>query len=203
MTARRPRVALVDHYDSFTHNLVHALARAGADCTVLLHDRATVAEVLAYDGVVLSAGPCSPRETAVTLPVIRALAAQPGPPLLGVCLGHQCIAEALGGKVGRSRSPLHGRVAMVTHDGRGVFEGLPNPSPFARYNSLTVTKLGPDLEATASDEQGELMALRHPRLAMEGVQFHPESHLSRDGAPLLARWVARVSHALGLQARGE
>jgi len=203
MTARRPRVALVDHYDSFTHNLVHALSRAGADCTVLSHDRATVAELLAYDGIVLSAGPCTPRETAVTRPVIRALAERSGPPLLGVCLGHQCIADVLGGEVGRSRSPLHGRVATVTHDGRGVFEGLPNPSPFARYNSLTVTKLGPALVATARDEHGELMALRHPRLAMEGVQFHPESHLSRDGERLLARWVAGVSHHRGLQARGE
>lgn len=199
-SSSRPRVVVVDHHDSFTYNLVHALSRAGADCCVVLHDRTTVEAVLAHDGIVLSAGPCTPRETVVTIPVIRALRERLGPPLLGICLGHQCIAEAFGGEVARSRQPRHGRVAEVTHDGRGLFEGLPSPTAFARYNSLAVTRLGRELEPCAEDETGELMGLRHRSLPIEGVQFHPESHLSRDGELLFARWVERVRRARGLHA---
>jgi anthranilate synthase/aminodeoxychorismate synthase-like glutamine amidotransferase len=197
----RPSVVVVDHYDSFTFNLVHALEAAGADCEVVLHDEAPLDRLLGFDGVVLSAGPCSPRETVVSVPFVRVALAGKAPPLLGVCLGHQCIAYALGAPVARAKRALHGRVTQVTHDGRGLFEGCPNPTPMARYNSLAVAALPDELEACAWDEDGEWMAVRHRTRSIEAVQFHPESHLSADGAILFANWVARVTRERGLRAR--
>ena len=187
------RVVIVDHYDSFTYNLVHALELAGASCRVVAHDRALLDELLSADGVVLSAGPCSPRETVVSVPLVRALAEMDGPALLGVCLGHQCIAHALGGRVGASARPLHGKTALVRHDGRGLFANLTSPLELARYNSLAVHDLPAELEACAWDERGEIMALRHRRRRIDGIQFHPESHLSGAGPQLLKRWLGRVS----------
>jgi anthranilate synthase/aminodeoxychorismate synthase-like glutamine amidotransferase len=184
-----PRVVIVDHYDSFTFNLAHALETCGACCTVVAHDAITVEELLAADGVVLSAGPCSPTETRVSVPLVRKLASGGGPALLGVCLGFQCIVHAFGGPVLRSRAPTHGKTTAVRHDSRGCFAGLPNPMRFARYNSLAVREpLPAELEACAWCEHGEVMAVRHRARRIEGVQFHPESHLSVGGDRLLLRW---------------
>jgi anthranilate synthase component 2 len=188
-----PRVVIVDHYDSFSYNLLHALARGGAACEVVAHDRVTVDQLVRADGLVLSAGPCSPRETGVSLPLVRALAANEGPPLLGICLGHQCIAAALGGSVATSRAAMHGKTALVHHDGRRLFAKLPSPMAFARYNSLTVTEPLPgELEACAWDERGEIMALRHRHRPIDGVQFHPESHLSF-AEELFASWLETLT----------
>jgi len=193
----------VDHYDSFTHNLRHALEAAGAACHVLSHDAASVAELLAADGVVLSAGPCSPRETIVTMPFLEAVLRDGGPPVLGVCLGHQCIAQALGAKIVRARRAVHGRVVPVSHDARGLFAGLPSPTPFARYNSLAVEALAGEVEASAWDDDGQLMGLRHRTRALEGVQFHPESHLSVGGAVLFRNWVQSLLPTVGLRTPSE
>ncbi len=191
-------VIVVDNYDSFTHNLVHALAAAGASSMVLRHDAVDVAALLAArpDGIVISAGPCTPAEAGISVPLVRALLekADPGPPLLGVCLGHQCLAAALGATVRRAAEPMHGRTSLVSHDGRGLFAGIASPFAVARYNSLVVDAIpdGP-LAVCARDEAGDVMALRHVTRPLDGVQFHPESHLGDGGAKLLRNWVARLT----------
>jgi anthranilate synthase/aminodeoxychorismate synthase-like glutamine amidotransferase len=187
------RVAVVDNYDSFTFNIVQVLEGAGARCDVRRHDEVTPAEVLGArpDGVLLSAGPCTPDEAGICLALVREVLARSSPPLLGVCLGHQCIAQALGGRVRCARRPLHGMLSRVRHDGRGVFGGLEQPLPVARYNSLVVdvATLGDEVVATAWDEDGELMGLRHTHLPLEGVQFHPESHLAPGAVGVLHNWL--------------
>jgi anthranilate synthase component 2 len=194
MPACSPRVLVVDNYDSFTFNLVHALELAGARCEVEKNDTLSVRRLLARrpDAFAVSAGPCSPDRAGVTLDLVRALLERGDVPLFGVCLGHQAIARALGGEVRRARRAVHGKTVAVRHDGRGLFTGLPQPLEVARYNSLTVdpATLAPELEACAWDDDGELMALRHRHLPVAGVQFHPESALSRGCEPLFAGWVA-------------
>lgn len=196
----RPRVAVVDHADSFTYNLVHALDAVGATCRVVRHDVATIAELLAEDGVLLSAGPCSPRETGVTVEFLKTVIERGGPPVLGVCLGHQCIAYAVGAPIERASRPLHGKVARVRHDGDGLFAGCPNPMVFARYNSLSVGALPSELVPCAWDEDGQLMALRHRTRRIDGVQFHPESHLSVGGELLFRNWVRGLGRGASLRA---
>jgi para-aminobenzoate synthetase component 2 len=185
------RVLIIDNYDSFTDNTAQLLALLGAECNIARNDQTSVNEVanLAPRGILLSAGPGTPDDAGITLELIRQFSGEI--PLFGVCLGHQAIAQAFGGRVVRGGRLLHGKVCAVEHDGSGVFEALPNPLHMARYNSLLVEEASlPDtLHVNARSETGEVMALSHRTLRVQGVQFHPESVLSEDGGQLLANWL--------------
>jgi anthranilate synthase/aminodeoxychorismate synthase-like glutamine amidotransferase len=191
-SARSPRVLVVDNYDSFTFNLVQCLSALGADCTVVENDRTSVAEVRAagLDGLLISPGPGAPEGAGISLELIRAFTGSL--PILGVCLGHQAIARAFGGRVSRAAAPVHGKVSPVTHDGRGVFRGLPSPFEATRYHSLVVERdsLPGELEVSAQTSSGEIMGLRHRALPLEGVQFHPESILTQHGPQLVQNWLS-------------
>jgi anthranilate synthase/aminodeoxychorismate synthase-like glutamine amidotransferase len=181
---------MVDNYDSFTYNLVQYLGELGADLEVVRNDAATVDALLEgrFDRVVVSPGPCTPNEAGISVEVMRRFP-EAGVPSLGVCLGHQSLAQAYGGRVVR-HLPVHGKTTAVAHDGRGLFAGLPNPLEAARYHSLVVDPELPDaLEATAHGG-GVVMAMRHRSLPATGVQFHPESVLTPDGKRLLANFLA-------------
>jgi anthranilate synthase component 2 len=189
------RILMIDNYDSFTYNLVQALEVLGAEVEVVRNDAEPVAALAVRrpEGVVVSPGPGTPERAGVSLATVRAFA-EAGVPLLGVCLGHQAIAAAFGGRIERAPVPRHGRTAAVHHDGRGVFEGLPQPLEGMLYHSLVVA---PDavpepLEVSARGPAGEVMGLRHRTLPLEGVQFHPESVGTPDGGALLANFVARA-----------
>ncbi|WP_434620498.1 anthranilate synthase component II [Tabrizicola sp. M-4] len=192
---------LIDNYDSFTYNLVHYLGELGADVVVRRNDALDVQAVLAMrpECIVLSPGPCDPAQAGICLPLTVA-AAEARVPLLGVCLGHQTIGEAFGGKVVRCHEIVHGKMGTMHHAGKGVFRGLPNPFLATRYHSLVVERESlPDcLEVTAWLEDGTIMGLRHKERLIEGVQFHPESIASEHGHQLLrnfleeARAAARV-----------
>src|SRR5688572_24124907 len=175
-----PRVLVVDNYDSFTYNLVQCLRALGAECDVRLNDELQVGELAGAlpDGVLISPGPGTPEQAGVSLDVIRAVAGKR--PILGVCLGHQALAQAFGARVERAERPMHGKTSAVLHDGRGVSAGLPTPLRATRYHSLVVApeSLPTVLEVTARTPEGELMGLRHRELPLEGVQFHPESILT-------------------------
>jgi anthranilate synthase/aminodeoxychorismate synthase-like glutamine amidotransferase len=172
------KVLMLDNYDSFTYNLVHLLEELGAEVVVRRNDAVTVeeAEALAPDRLVVSPGPGRPVDAGVSVELIRALG--PRVPTLGVCLGHQAIVEAFGGEVGAARALLHGKASTVVHDGRGVFAGLPERFEAGRYHSLAATTVPGELEVSAHTEDGEVMGVRHRELAVEGVQFHPESVLT-------------------------
>ena len=189
-----PRLLLVDNYDSFTFNLVQYLGELGAAVEVHRNDQIDVDGIRARhpDGVVLSPGPCTPDQAGVTLPAIRALGGEL--PILGVCLGHQAIGQAYGGRVVRNARIVHGKASPVRHRGRGLFAGLPSPFAAGRYHSLVVERatLPRELVITAWTEEGEIMGLRHRRFPVEGVQFHPESILTDGGKRLLANWLARL-----------
>ena len=189
-----PRLVLVDNYDSFTFNLVQYLGELGASVEVHRNDQIDVDGIRARhpDGVVFSPGPCTPDQAGVTLPVIRALGGEL--PILGVCLGHQAIGQAYGGRVVRNARIVHGKASPVRHRGRGLFAGLPSPFAAGRYHSLVVERatLPRELAITAWTDEGEIMGLRHRRLPVEGVQFHPESILTDGGKRLLANWLARL-----------
>lgn len=184
-------ILLIDNYDSFVYNLYQYLSELGRDVLVYRNDRIKVAEAeeMAPECIVLSPGPCSPDEAGVSLEMVRQLAGRI--PIFGVCLGHQAIGQALGGRVVRSRRPMHGKTSRVFHDGRGIYAGLPNPMPAARYHSLIVERdsLPECLEITATAERGEIMGVRHRHLPVEGVQFHPESILTTWGKKLLANYL--------------
>ncbi len=189
------RVLVVDNYDSFTFNLVQYLAELGAEVRVVKNDELTVDEIVADlpDGLLVSPGPCTPNEAGVSLASISALAGRI--PVLGVCLGHQAIGQAFGGRVVRAERLMHGKTSPIEHDGRGVFEGLPSPFEATRYHSLIVERgsLPADLVVSAWTREGEIMGLRHRGLDVEGVQFHPESVLTLEGKRLLGNWLRRVS----------
>jgi anthranilate synthase component 2 len=186
------RLLMIDNYDSFTYNLVQYLGELGAEVEVFRNDAASAEELLARApaGVVISPGPGAPKDAGVSLAAVRAAAAR-GVPLLGVCLGHQAIGEAFGGRVVRARSIMHGKTSLISHDGRGLFQGLASPFEATRYHSLVVERasLPEVLEVTAQTADGEIMGLRHRAHPIEGVQFHPESILTAVGKPLLRRFL--------------
>jgi anthranilate synthase component 2 len=188
------RVLLVDNYDSFTWNLVQYLGELGAEVTVFRNDAIDAAGIRAFgpDGLVLSPGPCTPDEAGCTLPAVRELAG--ALPILGVCLGHQAIGQAFGGRVVRNERIVHGKASPVHHGGRGLYAGLPLPFQAGRYHSLVVERasLPSALEVTSWTAEGEIMGLRHATLEVEGVQFHPESILTEAGKALLANWLTRL-----------
>jgi anthranilate synthase component 2 len=193
------RVLMVDNYDSFTYNLVQYLAELGATVDVRRNDAVTVDEVeaLAPDAVVISPGPCTPREAGVSVPVIQRVAGRI--PLLGVCLGHQAIGAAFGGDIVRAPRIMHGKTSPIHHDGRGVFAGLPDPFEATRYHSLVIdpASLPAELERTAWTDEGEIMGVRHRTALVEGVQFHPESILTLVGKRLLGNFLAMLPGAAG------
>src|SRR5215470_6858396 len=190
MSADPVKILVVDNYDSFVYNLVHYLAQLGAECEVRRNDAVSVDELDGFDGVLLSPGPGTPESAGVSVPMVHA-AAERRLPLLGVCLGHQAIAVAYGATVDRAPELLHGKTSQVEHDGVGVLAGLPDPFTATRYHSLAVeADTVPDvLEVTGRTPSGVIMALRHRELAVEGVQFHPESVLTQGGHRMLANWL--------------
>jgi len=187
---------VIDNYDSFTYNLVQYLGELGAEVEVRRNDAVTVEEVgkLAPAGIVLSPGPCAPAQAGVTVDVIRAWGSRI--PTLGVCLGHQAIGEAYGGRVVRASRAVHGKASRATHDGSELFAGVPNPLEVGRYHSLIVERasLPADLRvsATAEDDPDEIHALRHRKHPVWGVQFHPESVLTPHGKQILKNFLQRV-----------
>jgi len=186
-------VLMIDNYDSFTYNLVQYFGELGADMRVVLNDEMDVAGIAALrpEKIVISPGPCSPNEAGVSLQVIAAFAGRV--PILGVCLGHQAIGQAFGGRVVHARELMHGKTSPVAHAGVGVFAGLPTPFTATRYHSLAVERasLPADLEVTAWTEDGEIMGVRHRRFDVEGVQFHPESVLTEHGHRMLENFLKR------------
>ena len=186
---------LIDNYDSFTYNLVHYLGELGAEVEVHRNDALNVQEAMALkpDGIVLSPGPCDPDQAGICLALIEA-AAEVGTPLLGVCLGHQSIGQAFGGKVVRAGEIVHGKSGTIYHEGKGVFAGVPSPLAATRYHSLIVDRatLPDTLEVTAELKDGTIMGLRHKTLPIEGVQFHPESIASEHGHKMLKTFLDRV-----------
>jgi anthranilate synthase/aminodeoxychorismate synthase-like glutamine amidotransferase len=177
-------ILVVDNYDSFTYNLVHLFAELGAEVVVRRNDAIDAAEAtrLGPSHLVVSPGPGRPRDAGATIEVIQALAGRV--PVLGVCLGHQAIVEAFGGEVGFANELVHGKATLVRHDGKGVFAGLPDPLEAGRYHSLAATAVPDVFEISATAGDGEVMAVRHRELPLDGVQFHPESVLTPQGQAL-------------------
>jgi anthranilate synthase component II len=182
---------LIDNYDSFTYNLVQYFGELGADVHVYRNDAITVDQIAIWqpERIVISPGPCTPNEAGISVPAIRRFAGRI--PILGVCLGHQAIGQAFGGRIVRAQRVMHGKVSAITHDGRGVFAGIPSPLTVTRYHSLAIERssLPACLEVTAESEDGEIMAVRHRELAVEGVQFHPEAILTEHGHALLQNFL--------------
>lgn len=185
------RMLLIDNYDSFTYNLVQAFAALGAEVIVYRNDAITVEEARAIEPthLVISPGPGRPEDAGVSLAMIAAFAESV--PVLGVCLGHQCLVHHFGGEIVRAGRLMHGKTSMAEHDGKTIFAGLPQPLEVGRYHSLSAASdsLPAVLQLTASTEQGEIMAVRHRELPLEGVQFHPESVLTPDGDRLMANFL--------------
>ncbi|MDO8210978.1 aminodeoxychorismate/anthranilate synthase component II [Conexibacter sp. CPCC 206217] len=183
------RVLVVDNYDSFTYNLVQYLGELGAEVEVVRNDHASVEELLlrGYDRVIVSPGPCTPDDSGISIEVLRRFPAA-GIPVLGVCLGHQALGQAYGGKVIRHK-PVHGKTEPIEHDGRTVFAGLPSPLTVGRYHSLVVDEQLPDVLEVSARGGGVIMALRHKTLPAEGIQFHPESVLTDQGHDLLRNFL--------------
>jgi anthranilate synthase/aminodeoxychorismate synthase-like glutamine amidotransferase len=185
-------ILLIDNYDSFTFNLVHFMGDLGAACEVHRNDALSVTEALALrpEAIVLSPGPCTPNEAGICIDLITAAAGRI--PILGVCLGHQAIGQAFGGKIVRAPVPMHGKLSQIHHQGTDLFAGLPNPFEATRYHSLIVERetLPSCLAVTAATEDGVVMGLRHRTLPVFGVQFHPESIASQHGHALLGNFLA-------------
>lgn len=188
---KTPRVVIIDNYDSFTFNLVQRLGELGAHPVVVRNDAVDVAGLkrLKPDRLVVSPGPCTPNEAGISVEAIRQLA--PRIPILGVCLGHQAIGQAFGGRVVRAKRPVHGKASAVEHDGLGLFKGLSSPLEVGRYHSLIVEKksLPEELEVCATTRTGEIMAMRHRSFPVYGVQFHPESILTPTGHQILSNFL--------------
>jgi anthranilate synthase/aminodeoxychorismate synthase-like glutamine amidotransferase len=185
-------IVIIDNYDSFTYNIVQTLGGLGAELEIFRNDQVDLATIedLRPERLLISPGPCTPAEAGISVEAIRHFAGKV--PILGVCLGHQSLGAAFGGRVVRAARLMHGKTSTITHDGRGVFTGLPNPFEAMRYHSLIVEEAGlPEcLEVTARSDQGELMGLRHRTLPLEGVQFHPESIMTPHGVTLLGNFIS-------------
>lgn len=197
-------IVIIDNYDSFTYNIVQTLGGLGAELTVFRNDEVepSFIEGLRPSRLLISPGPCSPAQAGISIESIRYFAGKV--PILGVCLGHQSIGEAFGGRTVRAGRLMHGKTSLISHDGKGVFAGLPDPFEAMRYHSLVVEEPLPEcLVATARSEQGELMGVRHRTLAIEGVQFHPESIMTPDGIQLLKNFIAPDYPALLAAAQKE
>jgi anthranilate synthase component 2 len=182
---------LIDNYDSFTYNLAQYLGELGAEVNVYRNDALTLPEIDAWqpEQIVISPGPCTPNEAGISVPLIQRFAGRI--PILGVCLGHQAIGQAFGGRIVRAERVMHGKLSAVTHDGRGVFAGLPQQVSVTRYHSLAIerTSLPACLEVSATADDGEIMGVRHRELGVEGVQFHPEAFLTEHGHALLRNFL--------------
>lgn len=185
------KILLLDNYDSFTYNLYQYLSELGADVVVHRNDEIEVDEIreLAPDKIVISPGPATPAEAGISITVIRELGVEI--PILGVCLGHQAIGAAFGGRVIRAPEPVHGKLSAIRHEGQGVFKDVPSPFDATRYHSLIVERdtLPESLEVTAESEDGLIMGLRHRTLPIEGIQFHPESYTTEHGKHLLRNFL--------------
>ncbi len=185
-------ILLLDNYDSFTYNLAQYLGEMGSQLEVRRNDQITLDEIAALEPerIVISPGPCTPQEAGISVELIRRFAGEI--PILGVCLGHQAIGHAFGGKVVRAKKLLHGKTSEVRHDGKTIFRGLPNPVTATRYHSLIVDRksLPRELEISAETSEGVIMALRHRKLRVEGVQFHPESVLTDSGKQFLRNFLS-------------
>ena len=192
-----PRVLVIDNYDSFVYNLVQEMGELGAEPVVRRNDQVTVAEARELDpaGIVISPGPGRPEDAGVSMAMIRELAGVV--PILGVCLGHQCIGAVYGGVVIHAPEIMHGKTSAIHHRGEGVLAGLDSPFLATRYHSLVVDQLPADLAVTAETADGVVMAVRHRRLPVEGVQFHPESILTTEGPRLLGNFLAGLVDRLG------
>jgi anthranilate synthase/aminodeoxychorismate synthase-like glutamine amidotransferase len=188
-------ILLIDNYDSFVYNLARYVRELGETPLVRRHDAMSVDEVVALgpSHIIISPGPCSPREAGISTEVVRQVG--PSIPILGVCLGHQCIGAAYGGEIVRAGAPMHGKVSRIHHTGTGLFAGLPTPFSATRYHSLVIApaSLPPSLQVTATSEDGEIMAVQHVRHPVHGVQFHPESVLTEHGYRLLDHFLHGVS----------
>ena len=186
---------LIDNYDSFTYNLVHYLGALGADCAVHRNDKISVADILVLkpQGIILSPGPCDPPKAGICLDLIKA-AAKNAIPLMGVCLGHQAIGHAFGATVARGPVPMHGKVSEISHDGTGLFDGLPSPFKATRYHSLVVESNDlPDcFTVTARTDDGIIMGMEHREYPLHGIQFHPESIASEHGHDIFANFLKRT-----------
>jgi anthranilate synthase/aminodeoxychorismate synthase-like glutamine amidotransferase len=184
-------ILMIDNYDSFTYNLVQYLGEMGQELKVFRNDKITIGEIeaLAPDRIVISPGPCTPKEAGISVDCVKHFAGKI--PILGVCLGHQSIGYAFGGEVVRADRLMHGKTSMIHHDGDGIFRGLPNPFEATRYHSLVVRRetMPECLKITAETDQREVMGIRHREFRVEGVQFHPESILTQHGKELLANFV--------------
>ena len=189
---------MIDNYDSFTYNLVQYFGELGADIQVYRNDKITIDKIktLHPERIVISPGPCTPKEAGISVKVIKTFAGKL--PLLGVCLGHQSLAYAFGGEIICADRLMHGKTSMINHDGQNIFHGLPNPFEATRYHSLIVNKetLPNDFEISAMTEEGEIMGLRHLPTGAEGVQFHPESILTKGGMALLKNFL-QMNHFNG------
>jgi anthranilate synthase component 2 len=189
-----PRLLMIDNYDSFTYNLVQYLGELGAAVEVVRNDVAPVADLLGRgpDGLVISPGPGRPEDAGVSVEAVLAFA-RAGVPVLGVCLGHQALGHAVGGRIVGARTLMHGKTSRIHHDERGVFQGLPQPFEATRYHSLVIDRdsCPAELEVSAWNDEGEIMGVRHRALPAEGVQFHPESILTHEGKRLLANFLGR------------
>lgn len=184
-------ILIIDNYDSFTYNVVQYLGELGEEIEVVRNDIITIDEIKKKkpDKIVLSPGPGTPDQAGICLDLTKSLSGQV--PILGVCLGHQVIAQAFGGKVIQANRLMHGKTSLVSHDGRSIFQGIPSPITVTRYHSLIVSRdgLSKELEISAATDQGEIMAIRHRHFPVEGVQFHPESILSEYGKQILANFI--------------